>query len=240
LVRHIYNRIILESSQVRAAAITTLAQIAKNDPSILENVKILIRSCINDADDEVRERAFLYSKALEDETSKNLIFNDNAVETELVSAIISSQKDTLLKSSNIFEDLRKMISNPTVLNLEKIESQDKTNVNQSSKNKTKDVSSTVTQSDDPLAEYKKTNFGKTFPVPKNVSKSVVSYFYINFFKRLTDKYAEYPVSLRKLVFENVVILDFEISNTIDDYVKHHNYIIIYILTRFLTMSQLRF
>jgi len=71
----------LERSQVRAAAITTLAQIAKNDPNILESVLILIKSCINDADDEVRERAFLYSKALSDQNSKDIIFNSNTVET---------------------------------------------------------------------------------------------------------------------------------------------------------------
>lgn len=165
----------MERSQVRAAAITTLAQIAKNDPNILESVLILIKSCINDADDEVRERAFLYSKALSDQNSKDIIFNSNTVETELVSSIITSQKEALLKSSNIFDFLRNMIRNPNVLELSRGTSSSDKLLEDKNKNKKPDSSTVnVIQSDDPLAEYKKTNFGKAFPNPKNVSQFTVN------------------------------------------------------------------
>ena len=51
--------------------------------------------------------------------SKKIIFESNPVETELVSVIVNSQKDILLKSKNIFEDFRNMLNNPNVLELTK-------------------------------------------------------------------------------------------------------------------------
>lgn len=37
-------------------------------------------------------------------------------------------------------------------------------------------------------------------------------------KRLNDQYAEYVISIRKIIYDDVVILDFEFTNTMDDFV----------------------
>lgn len=62
----IYNRVILEKSPVRAAAVTALARIARNvqDPELRESIRNLLKSCGKDPDDELRERSILLSDAL--------------------------------------------------------------------------------------------------------------------------------------------------------------------------------
>ncbi len=158
---------------MRAAAITTLALIAKSDPKILDSVLILLKGCINDADDEVRERAFLYTKALSEESSKQIIFNPTVVESDLLSTIVSTQKDSLLKSNDIMGDLRNMINNPNILEQTKNINIEK-NISEKEKTKGKNTEEpTGISSNDPLAEFKRTHFGKTLTNPKNVSSFVV-------------------------------------------------------------------
>jgi len=55
-------------------------------------------------------------------------------------------------------------------------------------------------------EYSKTAFSKVYGSPKIISK----------LSQLTDQYAEYSVSYRKFIHDSVIVLDFEVSNTIED------------------------
>lgn len=64
LIRFIYNRFILDKGQSRAAAVTALAKFARI-PELSENVKILLNRCLEDKDDEVRERAKFYLDSIE-------------------------------------------------------------------------------------------------------------------------------------------------------------------------------
>jgi coatomer protein complex subunit gamma len=57
LIRFIFNRVILESAAVRAAAITAIARLGASCPSLLDNAVVLLARCLNDSDDEVRDRA---------------------------------------------------------------------------------------------------------------------------------------------------------------------------------------
>jgi len=59
-IRFIYNRINLEKAVIRAAAVTALASFAFQVESLHESIKLLIKKCLNDSDDEVRERAYFY------------------------------------------------------------------------------------------------------------------------------------------------------------------------------------
>ncbi|KAJ1925352.1 coatomer subunit gamma [Tieghemiomyces parasiticus] len=58
-IRHIYNRVILEKSVVRAAAVNALTKFAVKvtDPALQSSLRILLRRCLEDRDDEVRDRA---------------------------------------------------------------------------------------------------------------------------------------------------------------------------------------
>ncbi|CAR21093.1 coatomer subunit gamma [Lachancea thermotolerans CBS 6340] len=71
-VRHIYNRVVLENSIVRSAAVVALSKFAlvKNDPTLVESIEILLRRISNDADDEVRDRATISLEFIESIKSK--------------------------------------------------------------------------------------------------------------------------------------------------------------------------
>ncbi|KAL8223811.1 hypothetical protein R6Q57_019286 [Mikania cordata] len=59
-IRYIYNRVILENATVRASAVSTLAKFGSMVDSLKPRIFILLRRCLYDNDDEVRDRATLY------------------------------------------------------------------------------------------------------------------------------------------------------------------------------------
>lgn len=65
-IRFIYNRVNLEKAVIRAAAVSSLAAFAHKVPSLKQSIVLLLRKCLNDSDDEVRERAFFYLSILDE------------------------------------------------------------------------------------------------------------------------------------------------------------------------------
>eukprot|EP00475_Leptophrys_vorax_P004173 TRINITY_DN12491_c0_g1_i1.p1 TRINITY_DN12491_c0_g1~~TRINITY_DN12491_c0_g1_i1.p1 ORF type:complete len:892 (+),score=138.66 TRINITY_DN12491_c0_g1_i1:102-2777(+) len=63
-IRFIYNRVILENATVRASAVSTLAKFGAQVESLKPRIVILLRRCLYDNDDEVRDRATLYLNVL--------------------------------------------------------------------------------------------------------------------------------------------------------------------------------
>ncbi|CAM9356473.1 unnamed protein product [Phaeothamnion confervicola] len=58
-IRFVYNRVILENAAVRAAAVSALAKFAARVPSLRPSIRVLLRRSLVDEDDEVRDRATL-------------------------------------------------------------------------------------------------------------------------------------------------------------------------------------
>lgn len=71
-IRYIYNRVVLENAIVRAAAVTALAKfgVGQKDPDVKASVKVLLTRCLDDVDDEVRDRAALNLKLMGEEDDK--------------------------------------------------------------------------------------------------------------------------------------------------------------------------
>mmetsp|Transcript_14599 Transcript_14599/g.31460 ORF Transcript_14599/g.31460 Transcript_14599/m.31460 type:complete len:945 (-) Transcript_14599:205-3039(-) len=69
-IRFIYNRIILENSMVRSAAISSLTKFAAACPSLRPSILTLLHSSLRDEDDEARDRGSLAVKMLEDVIAK--------------------------------------------------------------------------------------------------------------------------------------------------------------------------
>ncbi|KAJ4962815.1 hypothetical protein NE237_022754 [Protea cynaroides] len=63
-IRYIYNRVILENATVRANAVSTLAKFGAMVDSLKPRIFVLLRRCLFDSDDEVRDRATLYLNTL--------------------------------------------------------------------------------------------------------------------------------------------------------------------------------
>jgi coatomer protein complex subunit gamma len=130
LVRYIYNQIILETPMVRASAISALGEIAFKEPNLRKTILVLIKRSFNDSDAEVRERAFFYYKAInnldnEDENLKNSkitnfvfpSFNEkennffNNLDVDIIQSILKVEKETLLNSENISDELTNILNN---------------------------------------------------------------------------------------------------------------------------------
>ncbi|KAJ3188376.1 Coatomer subunit gamma-2 [Gaertneriomyces sp. JEL0708] len=76
-IRYIYNRVILENSTVRAAAVGALAQFAVQLPDLKERIRTLLTRCTEDTEDEVRDRAIMYLRLMDDEElARKYVVND--------------------------------------------------------------------------------------------------------------------------------------------------------------------
>ena len=82
-IRFIYNRVNLEKAVIRAAAVSALATFAHKVQSLRGSIALLLKKCLNDSDDEVRERAFFYLSVLGEASS---------ISEEISSTVESSQE----------------------------------------------------------------------------------------------------------------------------------------------------
>ena len=64
-IRHIYNRVVLETAPVRAAAVSALAKFALALPTLRPRIVMLLKRCLSDEEDEVRDRAIFYLSSLD-------------------------------------------------------------------------------------------------------------------------------------------------------------------------------
>lgn len=65
-IRFIYNRVILENSAVRAAAVSALSKFAAQCPSLRHSITTLLKRSLNDEDDETRDRSALAVTVIEE------------------------------------------------------------------------------------------------------------------------------------------------------------------------------
>jgi coatomer protein complex subunit gamma len=72
-IRFIYNRINLERAVIRAAAVSALAAFANGVPSLKKSILHLLRKCLDDSDDEVRERAYFYIVLIEKDLGETVL-----------------------------------------------------------------------------------------------------------------------------------------------------------------------
>lgn len=74
-IRYIYNRIILENATVRGAAVAALVKFGLHNTALRDRVIVLLKRCLFDNDDEVRDRATLYLALLQggDETGASVL-----------------------------------------------------------------------------------------------------------------------------------------------------------------------
>ncbi|KAK5111861.1 hypothetical protein LTR62_004593 [Meristemomyces frigidus] len=80
-IRYIYNRVVLENAIVRAAAVTALGKfgIGQTDHEVKSSVQVLLTRCLDDTDDEVRDRAALNLRLMreDDEVAGKFMRNDS-------------------------------------------------------------------------------------------------------------------------------------------------------------------
>jgi coatomer protein complex subunit gamma len=98
-IRFIYNRVVLENATVRAAAVTSLAKFGVNsaEPTLKKSITVLLNRCalpfflsnsslrlhpdrcLDDVDDEVRDRAALYLKVFREKSLANTYIKEGQI-----------------------------------------------------------------------------------------------------------------------------------------------------------------
>ncbi|KAL6213583.1 hypothetical protein ACLB2K_013030 [Fragaria x ananassa] len=213
-IRYIYNRVHLENATVRASAVSTLAKFGAMVDSLKPRVFILLRRCLFDSDDEVRDRATLYLNTLggdgsvveTDQDVKDFLFG--SLDVPLVNLEISLK--TYVSRLTLL-DLLEASEEPFDINSvpKEIKSQPLAEKKAQSKKPTglgappSGPASTVDAYERMLASIPEfSNFGRLFKSSAPVE--------------LTEAETEYAVNVVKHIFDRHVVFQYNCTNTIPE------------------------
>ncbi|KAM1569285.1 hypothetical protein ACFX1Q_034518 [Malus domestica] len=203
-IRYIYNRVHLENATVRASAVSTLAKFGALVDSLKPRVFILLRRCLFDSDDEVRDRATLYLNTLGGDGS--VIETDNDVKDFLFGSLDVPlvNLETSLKNYEASEEPFDIKSVP-----KEVKSQPLAEKKAQSKKPTglgappTGPASTVDAYETLLSSILEfSNFGKLFKSSAPVE--------------LTEPETEYAVNVVKHIFDSHVVFQYNCTNTIPE------------------------
>ncbi|EGV61376.1 coatomer subunit gamma [Yamadazyma tenuis] len=219
-IRHIYNRLVLDNSIIRSSAVIALSKFAVIcGGKVSQNIQILLSRCLNDVDDEVRDRAALSLKFIAN-NEKNLIVNESKYDL----AVLENKLIHYLNNESNFADQFDINEIPAISNEELTSLEYENKLNRLDKNDEMEVEPTSTegakddsnadQSNDLLkqqefeqeisqvAEFK--DYGK-------LTKSSIQPIY------LTEKENEFVVTCHKHFFleTSKVVLQYNITNTVN-------------------------
>ncbi|KAE9965670.1 hypothetical protein BLS_007449 [Venturia inaequalis] len=221
-IRYIYNRLLLENAVVRASAVTALAKFGLvEDAETRSSIRVLITRCLDDVDDEVRDRAALALRICDEsedrDFGKRFLRNDSmfslpVLEHQLVMYVTNDDRDTF---SSPF-DLSKV---PVV-----------TRDQAAAEERTKKLTHATPTLKAPSAGPKTS---KSSGEAAAASASVAQQKYVEQLQlipelaaygivlksstpvELTESETEYVVSVVKHIFKEAIVLQFDIKNTLD-------------------------
>ncbi|XP_077288057.1 coat protein (coatomer) gamma [Arctopsyche grandis] len=204
-IRFIYNRVILENANIRAAAVAAMSQFGAACPDLLPNIKVLLARCQMDSDDEVRDRATYYSSILESE-EKSLI-NNFVVEIPQISIPVleRSLREHIQKDPNVPFDIKTVpIVTPKSLAEEATQrnSMEGMLITSSNLPKPQQISKEEAYAEKLNAIPGIASCGALFKTCETVE--------------LTESETEYTVKCIKHVYANHLILQFDCLNTMND------------------------
>jgi coatomer protein complex subunit gamma len=220
-IRYIYNRVVLENAIVRAAAVNALAKfgVGQKDPEVKRSVQVLLTRCLDDVDDEVRDRAAFHLRLMaeEDEIAAKFVKNDSMFslqyfEHQLVGYVTSDDRSTF---ENPFD-----ISTIPVVTREEADAEDRT----------KKLTATT-------PSLKPPKVGPTKAAPTGAeaaaSASAAAQKYAQELLQiqemsefgallksspvveLTEAETEYVVTVVKHIFKEHIVLQYEVKNTLE-------------------------
>ncbi|KAH8916066.1 Coatomer, gamma subunit [Atractiella rhizophila] len=218
-IRYIYNRVILENSIVRAAAVSSLAKFGMDvsDDTTKRSVVVLLKRCLMDTDDEVRDRAALYLKLLEKEKLAKEFKEDDstyslaALENSLVGYISSGAAATEVFDISSIPRMSKEAARLEVSRAANVRSEAAGLLGGMSVSMESEVEGKVEKREEERPndyEEELKNIPEFEPFGKILRSGKVV--------ELTEREMEYVVSVVKHVFKEHVVFQFNISNTIPD------------------------
>ncbi|KAH0543048.1 hypothetical protein FGG08_002561 [Glutinoglossum americanum] len=222
-IRYIYNRVVLENAVVRAAAVTALAKfgVGQKDPEVKRSVTVLLTRCLDDTDDEVRDRAVLNLRLMseEDEMAKRFIHNESmfslpVFEHQLVMYVTANDKATF---SQPFD-----LSTIPVVTREQADAEDRTKklttatptLKAPTTGPTKTTASSGAEAAASASATAQKYVQELLKIPELRSYGTV--LKSSPLVELTESETEYVVSAVKHIFKEHIVLQFDVKNTLPD------------------------
>jgi len=201
-IRYIYNRLILENATVRGAAVSALVKFGMQNDALRERVQVLLRRCLFDNDDEVRDRATLYLALLENE---NTGLAQQLVHQPLPVSVIAIER-ALERHSEANS------SEPFLLsNVQEVSRQEQHKNSQPGSNNDPQAGANTTSSNAPGKQLPASTVLHGIPEFANLGKCFKS----SAMAPLTESETEYVVECVKHVFEEHIVFQFICTNTIE-------------------------
>lgn len=223
-IRYIYNRVVLENAIVRAAAVTALAKfgVGQKDPEVKRSVQVLLTRCLDDVDDEVRDRAALNLRLMseEDEMAAKFVKNDSMFslpyfEHQLVMYVTSDDKSTFESAFDI--------SKIPVVTREQADAEDRTKKLTASTPSLKPPKVTAAKTAPTGAEAAASATAAAQQYAQELMnipemKEFGSVLKSSSVVELTEAETEYVVKVVKHIFKEHIVLQYDITNTLDSVV----------------------
>ncbi|XP_050358445.1 coatomer subunit gamma-2-like [Nymphalis io] len=194
-IRFIYNRVILESGPVRAAAVSAVAQFGAQRPELLPNIRVLLARCELDDEDEVRDRAIYYNAILD--SGDQQLINDFIIDVPKPNPVLLEKALRDHIATNPDEPFDIM-----TVPMEEEKKEEKEDLAAIEVRKPKQMT---------LEEIYSEQLAQVPGIEK-----LGSIFKTNMPIELTEAETEYRVRLLKHVYVRHVVLQFECINTLND------------------------
>lgn len=211
-IRYIYNRVVLENATVRAAAVCSLGKFGVNssDATLQKSIGVLLNRCLEDIDDEVRDRAALYLKIFQERQLADSYVREESVFSlsSLEAKLVAYMKDPAATAQPF-----------DASDVPKISRQQA--AQESARPSTLDtISAPTTKRTDspppPTAEQKQSAYAEQLAaVPEMANYGPVLHSSATP-AQLTENETEYQVTCVKHLFREHVVFQFNISNTLPD------------------------
>jgi coatomer protein complex subunit gamma len=236
-IRYIYNRVVLENALVRAAAVTALAKfgVGQQNPEVKHSVHVLLTRCLDDVDDEVRDRAALSLRLMDEDdemankfvrngkslfssitSQARLIVTDSmfslpVLEHQLVMYVTSEGRDTFSKPFDL--------SSVPVVTREQAHAEERTKKLTTA---TPTLKAPTTGPKRPIKDSSADIAAATATAQKHAAAlaavpEIAAYGTVLKSSRvieLTESETEYVVTAIKHIFKDAIVLQFDIKNTL--------------------------
>lgn len=219
-IRYIFNRILLEKSEIRLAAVRCLAKIAcsiKSSKNLKSDIIVLLKRCMADPEDNIRMEADMYCRILDcqhDDFAINYLCPSQA--SKIDTKHYKSAFSTYLKNGDF--------SKPC-----KLEDYENIQVEGDEKSKAGKFEKAISeQSNFDTVSKEQVSFDNEISALEQASLKLKS---VAFTKdlgpllsmslnpiNLTEIESEYFVTAVKFVYESHIVIEFSIKNTVSDYV----------------------
>jgi len=230
LVRYVYNRVILENAPVRAAAVSTLCAFGCRVPGLTNNIMLLLKRCQRDDDDEVRDRATACLVLLQQHAA---VGQSAAAVERLLLAPLGQSAVRLQVALEMFRDAQQQqaagggkAQKLTFDTLPHVAEKEVTDHQRATAAKTGGAEALLTsaapaqeeafEDEGHLHERAPASQEELFAIPAFASYGAL--FKSSESIELTERETEYLVRCVKHVFESHVVLQFNLTNTLNDQV----------------------